>query len=120
MSRKVIEDIVLPIILKQLREEGELPPRYHSPRIVIKDDRLLDFLESQLVRELGVIGEVGGRCEALEYILTDLQERCPEALEKLVNRILSLYVKLRVIEARALKLEREIPDNQLERWLRRG
>jgi hypothetical protein len=105
LSRKVVEDLVLPIVLKKLRKERELPPGYNSPYIIIKDEVLTSFFESQLVKELGVIGEVGGRCEALEYILNDLQERSPKILEELVERILSLYIKLKVIEAKTHGVE---------------
>ena len=97
MSRRVIEDLVLPIVLRKLNERGELP-RY-SRYTLVRDRRLSDFFEEQLVKEFGAIGEVGGRCEALEYILDDLAIRNPSYLEQEIERILNLYISLRTIEA---------------------
>ena len=98
MSRKVVEDHVLPIVARKLVERGELLgwSRYAA----IRDHRITVFFEEQLVKELGTIGEVGGRCEALEYILEDLASRNPVYLE--VERILNLYIKLRLVEAQSV------------------
>ena len=98
MSRRVIEDLVLPIVTRKLVERGELP-RY-SRYATIRDRRLTDFFEEQLVKEFGVIGEVGGRCEALEYILEDLASRNPDYME--AGRILNLCIKLRLVEAQSV------------------
>ena len=97
MSRKVIEDLVLPIVVRKLCKQGELP-RY-SRYTTISDRRLADFFEEQLVKEFSIVGEVGGKCEALEYILEDLADRNPAYLDAEVERILKLYLNLRVIEA---------------------
>ena len=97
MSRKVIEDLVLPIVVRKLCERGELP-RY-SRYAAISDRRLADFFEEELVKEFGAVGEVGGRCEAREYILEDLAGRSPAYLDAEVERILNLHINLRVIEA---------------------
>ena len=98
MSRKVVEDLVLPIVARKLVERGELPG--WSRIAAVRDHRITVFFEEQLVKELGTIGEVGGRCEALEYILEDLASRNPVYLE--VERILNLYINLRTIEAQSV------------------
>jgi len=98
MSR-VIEELVLPIVVRKLRERGALPScDLYS---IVCDQHLSEFFEEQLAKELGAVGETGDWCEAFEIMLEGLACRDPVILEQEIERILDLYISLRRIEAAA-------------------
>ena len=94
MSRKVIQDIIMPIVQKLLADQYGGP--FSDRDVNIQDKQLLEFLESQLTRMYSLAGEIGGRCSQLESILKELQKTNPDHLREIVERLLNLYIKLRL------------------------
>ena len=98
MSRKVIHDIIIPIV-QRLLSMNKLYGEAFSEGIhdvSIDDKNLEEFLEAQLIREFQVAGEVGGRCAQLEFLIKEYMQRDPLGLEQLIERLLNLYIKLRL------------------------
>src|SRR4030042_2020780 len=98
MSR-VIEEIVLPVVVRKLRERGALPSC--DQYSIVCDQHLSKFFEEQLAKELGAVDEAGDWCEAFEITLEGLACRDPVTLEQEIERILDLNISLRRIEAAA-------------------
>ena len=98
MSRKVIHDIVIPIVQRLLSMNKLYGEAFseHSHEVSIEDQRLEEFLEAQLIREFQVAGEVGGRCAQLEFLIKEYMQRDPVGFEQLIERLLNLYIKLRL------------------------
>lgn len=106
MSNKVYEDILLPIILRKLSQDPTVGDLFRSglEEVRIEDRNLERFVLQELNKRLGINGKVttdaygnvleDEYCEALETTLREMQERNPEELEALLEKILQLYVKL--------------------------
>ena len=112
MSRRVIQDIVIPIVEKIMQQE-----RYYGAyrRPVIRDSNLEEFLEEELRRYFGVIG--ASECQHLREQLEQAKKNDPYAFEFLIGQLLEKYVKLatKIRYAKKLrKLEEGPPDRFLE------
>lgn len=123
MSNRVWENILIPIVLRILSGDITVGDLFRSDRedTYIKDRNLERFVLQEVNKRLGVNGKVttdaygnileDEYCEALETILNEMKERSPKELETILKEILSLYVKLGLIEADARALYRTIKLN---------
>jgi len=116
VSRKVVHDLVMPLVLKLLDQMGAGLPSYAIPH----DTVLEDYLDEQLSIYFGVCG---GRnhCEELEKAIKEAQQRDPEGFKEFVKQLLQRYIKLKakiiqgIREAHA-RAKRELP---WEKWARK-
>ena len=102
MSKKVITDLVLPIILKQLRAMGENISTYDD----IKDETILEYFEQELNKALGVTGSVyRSDCPELEERIKEQLRENPEIFERGIRLILEKYINLKMKLATSKKLK---------------
>ena len=107
MSRRVIHDLVLPIVLRRLDRMGAGISSYDIPH----DEALEDFLDEQLSVLLGICGGAK-HCEDLERAIKEAKERDPEGFEMLIHQLLEKYINLKtkIIEALLKKKHEGPPD----------
>jgi len=92
LSRIVIQDIVMPIVEKIMREL-----RYFSfshSHFSIQDERLMEFLEEEMRRHFGVIG--ANDCQHLREQLEEARKNDPDAFEFLIRILLDKYLRLAI------------------------
>ncbi len=89
MSRRVISDIVIPIVSKIMHEEGYFT---HYRHFSIRDEHLEGFLEEEMRRRFGVIG--ANDCQHLREQLEEAKKNDPYSFDFLVRQLLEKYVKL--------------------------
>lgn len=87
MSRQVIQDIVIPIVSRIMREQG-----YFIGQVDIRDDRLEEFLEEEMRRRFAVIG--ANECQHLKEQLEEALKNDPYAFEFVTKQLLEKYVRL--------------------------
>ena len=112
MSRRVIRDIVIPIVEKIMWQQ-RLYTGYRRP--IVQDPNLEEFLEEEMRRRFGVIG--ANACQHLREKLEEAKKNDPYAFEFLISQLLEKYVKLatKIRSAKKLKkLEKGPPDRFLE------
>lgn len=117
MSRKVIRDVVIPIVEKMMQQHR---PYSHYRRPVILDLNLEEFLEEEMRRHFGVIG--ANECQHLREQLEEAKKNDPYAFEYLIRKLLDRYLKLaaKIRYARKTKkLKKGPPDRFSELWKRR-
>jgi hypothetical protein len=87
LSRRIIQDIIIPIVEKIMREQRILivPSQ-------IRDSKLEEFLEEEMRRHFGVIG--ANECQHLREQLEEARKNDPDALEFLLKLLLEKYMKL--------------------------
>lgn len=92
MSRKVIRDLIIPIVQKLMRSYGYFSGAH---QIVLKDQRLEEYLEEQLSLYYGIIGKYG-ECEFLEQLLKEARQINPLEFELLIEQLVNQYITLRL------------------------
>jgi len=97
MSNKVVEDMVLPVVIKLLRKHYSVDHSdpYHDT--VYRDEALIQFFARELVKRLQIAGEPGGQCKFMKRQLEELRKRSPEKFELMIKEILDLYINLRTM-----------------------
>lgn len=113
MSRRVVRDVVIPIVSKIMREEGYFT-RYG--RFSIRDRRLEDFLEEEMRRHFGVIGSNG--CQHLREQLEEAKKNDPYSFQFLIKRLVNRYIKLsaKIKYAKRLKKIEEVEEGPPDRF----
>ena len=93
MSNKVIHDLVLPLIIKEMEKRGVGVPTY----VAIHDEQLEHYFVEALSKALGVTGKFNRsvNCPDLERRIKEAQKRDPEGYEKLIGILLEKYINLR-------------------------
>jgi len=116
LSRGVIQDIVIPIVSRIVREERYLHP---LERFDIRDERLEEFLEEELRRRFGVIGANG--CQHLREQLEEARKNDPYSFDFLVKELLKKYVKLatQIRSAERIKKTQEGPPDRFSELRKR-
>lgn len=99
MSRQIIRDIVIPVVVKIMREQG-----YLFGHVSILDDQLEEFLEEEMRRRFAVSG--ANECQHLKEQLEEALKNDPYAFEFVTKRILEKYVKLATKLRQAKRLEK--------------
>jgi len=103
MSRKVIHDLVLPIVLKRLQLMGRKIPS----SAIIHDEQLEDFFDEELSKNFSLIGQ-NGHCEELEERIKEAQERDIIGFQLLIHKLLERYLKLKtVVEQKKSKTKKK-------------
>jgi len=117
MSRKVIHDLVLPLILKELDRMGAGIPSYAIPH----DEVLEDFFDEQLSILFSVCG---GRnhCQELEKAIKEAQRRDPEAFQQVIKCLLRKYINLKkkLLEAKLKKEKLKGPPDRFSEQRKRA
>lgn len=111
MSRRVIRDVVIPIVERIMSQQMYYSRNRFYRRPIIQDPNLEEFLEEEMRRRFGVIGANG--CQHLREQLEEAKRNDPYAFEFLIRELLKKYVKLatKIRQAKKLKeLERGPPD----------
>ena len=107
MSRQIIHDVVIPIIIGIMGDDG-----YFNPLgLDIRDQQLEKFLEEELRRRFGVIG--ANDCQHLKEQLEQAKKNDPFEFNETLRLLLKKYVKLQARLRRAEKmkeLEKSPPD----------
>ena len=105
MSRRVIRDLVLPIVLKRLEKEGIRVRRYQ----VVNDEHLEEFLVERLAEALDVPGHFNSKkaefCDDLEEKIIQARRKNWTEFQQLVNKLLDEYIDLKTILLTAKKAE---------------
>jgi len=116
MSRKIIHDLVLPIVLDRLNKMGYRLSTYD----IVHDENLETFLDEELSQLFSICGK-NGHCEELEKAIKEAQSRDTEGYKQVIHKLLEKYINLRtkIMEAKIKKkLEQGPPDRfkkQLEK-----
>ena len=107
MSRRIIHDLVLPIILKRLQKLGIHIYRHQ----VINDKHLEEFFIERLAEALDVPGHFQDKSKQHEFC-DDLEEKIIQArrrnwteFQQLINKLLDEYIDLKEILLTAKKIE---------------
>ena len=111
MSRKVIRDIVMPIIQKILNAYGVFDSGHH---IDLQDESLEGFLEEELQKRFGIIGKEGN-CEQLEQLLVEAKKSNPVEFELIIEQLLQKYIKLRLTINKIRNKKKEGPPDRLKK-----
>ena len=90
MSRKVIEDIVIPIVSRLMSSYGIYP----GETLDVHDKDLEEFLEQQLNEVFKPAGKAG-ECKELERIIKEARQRDQTQFDLLIERLVHKYVKLK-------------------------
>jgi len=101
LSRKVIRDIVIPIVEKIMCQQRLYTGHSYQ---TIQDPNLEEFLEEEMRRHFGVIGANG--CQHLREQLEEAKKNDPYAFEFLTSQLLEKYVKLAAKLRFAKKMKR--------------
>jgi len=114
MSRRVIRDIVIPIVANIMRQEG-----HYALRPTIRDQHLEEFLEEEMRRHFGVIGADG--CQHLREQLEEAKKNDPFAFEFLIRALVKKYGTLatKIRDAEKLKKLEEGPPDRFSELRRR-
>ena len=117
MSRVVIHDLVIPIVIRLLNRMGAGIPSYAIPH----DEALEDYLDEQLSVLLGVCGSADHYKE-LEKAIKEAKARDSEGFEMLIKQLLEKYIKLKtkLIQAFATRKERAGPPDRFKELRRRA
>lgn len=99
LSRQIIQDVVIPIIISIMGEDGYLNPL----RAEVRDQQLEEFLEEELRRRFGVIGADG--CQHLKEQLEQARKNDPFEFTETLRILLRKYVKIQARIRRALKMK---------------
>jgi len=100
MSKKVIHDLVLPIVLRRLQKMGVNYPSY----AVIHDEALEEYFEEELLQNFSIRGQ-NGKCEELEERIKEALERNSEAFEQYIAFLLEKYINLKTTLLAARKIK---------------
>lgn len=107
MSRKVIHDLVLPVVINQLNKMG-----YHIASYDRVDDKILEeYFEEQLTALFKICGEAG-KCEKLEERIKELIARDPDEWRELIKHLLDKYINLKTKLMTAEKLKKKDKDRR--------
>ncbi len=102
MSRLVINDLVLPVVIRILGRNGVNVPSYAD----IRDDTLLNYLEEECAKNFGIRGQAGD-CPDLRRALDEAIARDPQGFEEYIKIVLNRYIALRVDLAKSVKVTDE-------------
>lgn len=93
MSRRIIRNIVVPVLQRMLEERKILGGGFH--RDLLADDDLEAWLEKKLSGYFGLSLDLvgGGHCLDLERVLSEAIRSDPEGFKKLLERLLYEYVQ---------------------------
>ena len=116
MSRRVIRDIVIPIVEKIMSQQRFSTGFRHT---IIRDPNLEEFLEEEIRRYFGVIG--ANECQHLREQLEEAKKNDPYSFEYLLRQLLNKYVKLatKIRHAEKLKKLEEGPPDRFSELRRR-
>jgi len=116
LSRQVIHDLVLPIVLRRLDKMGAGIPTYAVPH----DEDLEDYLDQQLSVILGVCGSAR-HCEDLEKKIREAMQRDPKGFEMLIQQLLERYINLKTKLLQGLRTRKlQGPPDKYEEIRRRA
>ena len=94
MSRRIIHNIVIPILARLLDRSKILPYRSGLHHNVLEDERLESYLEKRLCGYLAIARkEEAEYCPKLEEELTRMLKEDREGFEKLLERLLVDYIR---------------------------
>ena len=92
MSRKVIRDIVIPVVSKLMSSYGI----YSGYHLDVHDEILEDYLEQELMIYFNPCGKAGD-CEELERLLKEVMQLDETQFDLLIERLMLKYVKLKSV-----------------------
>jgi hypothetical protein len=93
VSRKVVHDLVLPLVIEEMERRGHGTSTY----TVVHDDQLEEFYLEQLAKAFGVTGRLdrSAACLDLDEKIKQTKKQEPEKFEKLIKILLDKYISLR-------------------------
>lgn len=100
MSRHIITDLVLPIVVRELNKQGANIPSYSE----IQDNQLLDYLEHELMMNFSICGSKD-HCKNLEEAIKEYRARDEASFVEYIKFLLNKYINLKIKLAGVQKID---------------
>jgi hypothetical protein len=100
MSRTIITDLVLPVVVRELNKKGANIPSYAD----IQDNQLLEYLEQELMINFSICGSKD-HCKDLEKAIKEARSLSEEEFTAYIQRILNRYINMKIAISGAQKVD---------------
>jgi hypothetical protein len=100
MSRMIITDLVLPIVMRELNKKGANIPSYAE----VQDNQLIEYLESELMVHFSICGSKD-HCKDLESAIKEVLQRDRESFTEYIKFLLNKYINLKIMMAGMQKID---------------
>jgi hypothetical protein len=100
MSRMIITDLVLPVVIRELNKKGANIPSY----VEVQDNQLIEFFEKELMIHFSICGSKD-HCKNLEEAIKEILQRDPESFVEYIKFLLNKYLNLKITLAGMQKID---------------